>query len=484
MRFIANLRRFLADAKGNIAVLFGLAIIPVIGVIGAAVDYSLATASRTAVQAALDNTALMLAKMMPLDNTTLNNRGWQIFQSNLGYSPLVFDQTNFAVTQPTSNTINVALTNAVYNTKLIRVMSLVGMNSSFNVGTHTTVQWGNSRLRISLVLDNTGSMAQGTPSKISALISSTKTLIDKFAALETSPGDGSVYISIVPFAPSVNVDPANAGASWIDHTEWSKTHGSCSVSGGATQSACTTAHNSCTKPQYSSKNPCQNNGGNWGSHVGVWTATTFNSTNWDGCVMDRGTNTAPGTAAGYDQQIDLPGGAVPKWEAQSDTSATCTPMGVGLSYNWTSLKSTVDTMVPGGNTNQPIGLVWGWQTLRGGGPFTMPTKDTAHYDYKEYIILLTDGLNTIDRWYSSQTSIDDRMYYKPGATASGTCVNVKNDNISVFTVQVNTAGDPTSTLLQNCASDPSYFFLLTSSTSIDSAFSQIFNIIANLHVSQ
>ena len=41
---------------------FALAIIPMIGAIGAAVDYSRANSARTAMQAALDSTALILSK--------------------------------------------------------------------------------------------------------------------------------------------------------------------------------------------------------------------------------------------------------------------------------------------------------------------------------------------------------------------------------------------------------------------------------------
>ena len=48
---------------------FALASIPMIGAIGAAVDYSRANSARTAMQAALDSTALILSK----DAQTLTN---------------------------------------------------------------------------------------------------------------------------------------------------------------------------------------------------------------------------------------------------------------------------------------------------------------------------------------------------------------------------------------------------------------------------
>jgi hypothetical protein len=130
-------------------------------------------------------------------------------------------------------------------------------------------------------------------------------------------------------------------------------------------------------------------------------------------------------------------------------------------------------MTAAGNTNQAIGLQVGWQSLTA-SPFTVPAMD-PNYHYRQVIILLTDGLNTEDRWYSWQSSIDAREQ-----TA---CDNIKASGITLYTVQVNTDGDPTSTLLQSCASDSSKFFLLTSSTQIVDAFKQIGTALSNLRLS-
>ena len=64
---------------------------------------------------------------------------------------------------------------------------------------------------------------------------------------------------------------------------------------------------------------------------------------------------------------------------------------------------------PGGNTNQAIGLALGWMSLVGGGPFPTPPAMDPNYQYQQVIILLTDGLNTQDRWYTDQASIDARQ---------------------------------------------------------------------------
>ena len=155
---------------------------------------------------------------------------------------------------------------------------------------------------------------------------------------------------------------------------------------------------------------------------------------------------------------------------------------MALSYNWSGMTTLVNNMSPGGNTNQAIGLALGWMSLVGGGPFPTPPAMDPNYKYQQVIILLTDGLNTQDRWYTDQSSIDARQKM--------TCDNVNAAGITLYTIQVDTGGDPTSTLLQNCAGSPgkypnsSKFFLLTSSSAIVTTFNQIGTALSNLRVAK
>jgi hypothetical protein len=151
---------------------------------------------------------------------------------------------------------------------------------------------------------------------------------------------------------------------------------------------------------------------------------------------------------------------------------------MGLTYDWTALTAKVNSLVANGNTNQAIGLQWAFQSLTS-SPFTIPPKD-ANYKYSDVIILLTDGLNTENRWYTDQASIDARETL--------TCANVKAANITIYAIQVNTGNDPTSSLLQNCGSNSpgttDHFFLLTSSTQIVTTFNQIGTALSNLRVAK
>jgi len=223
-----------------------------------------------------------------------------------------------------------------------------------------------------------------------------------------------------------------------------------------------------------------NNGGTWGYgtwSTGVWTAaiwTPRNHNTWNGCVMDRGDPDAP-NSGNYDTNVAAPDSTNPATLYAAEQYGACPQAVMGLSYNWSGMTSLVNAMSPDGYTNQAIGLQLGWMSLVGGGPFTVPAMD-PNYTYQQVIILLTDGLNTQNRWYTSQASIDAREAL--------TCANIKAAKITLYTIQVNTGGDPTSTLLQNCASDTTKFFLLTSASAMITTFNQIGTNLTKLRVAQ
>jgi hypothetical protein len=135
-------------------------------------------------------------------------------------------------------------------------------------------------------------------------------------------------------------------------------------------------------------------------------------------------------------------------------------------------------MVANGSTNQPIGLAWGWHALTSGDPLNAgsPPPNTTRY-----IIILSDGLNTQDRWYGDgvhqSSSVDDRM--------TAVCTNAKADGIIVYAIFVDIGGTQgNSSVMQSCASDASKYYDLTSASQIGAAFTAIGQQITNLRVAQ
>lgn len=81
------LTRFFNNCKGGVAPMLALSIVPLIGAVGAAVDYSRANAVHTAMQSALDATILMLAKnAQDLSNTQIGQQGGSYFTANFANS--------------------------------------------------------------------------------------------------------------------------------------------------------------------------------------------------------------------------------------------------------------------------------------------------------------------------------------------------------------------------------------------------------------
>jgi hypothetical protein len=148
-----------------------------------------------------------------------------------------------------------------------------------------------------------------------------------------------------------------------------------------------------------------------------------------------------------------------------------------LSYNWTALKSLINSMTPNGNTNQGIGMAWAWQSLAQTSPLNAPAKD-PNYTYKDAIVLLSDGLNTQNRWYSNASQIDARQKIL--------CDNAKAAGVTIYTIHVNTGTppDPVSAVLQYCASGPQNFYVVTSASQTASVFNSIGTSLSKLRVAK
>ncbi len=148
------LSRLMKDRRGGVAPMFALAIIPVFGLAGAAIDYSRASSVRTGMQAAIDATALAMAKLAPtLTQTELQQKSTAYFNAMFNHP----EAKNLVITPTYSTAGGSQVTIAISGSVDTTFMKIMGYNS-INVGSTSTVKWGNTRLRVALVLDNTGSM--------------------------------------------------------------------------------------------------------------------------------------------------------------------------------------------------------------------------------------------------------------------------------------------------------------------------------------
>jgi Flp pilus assembly protein TadG len=468
--FGARWKTFASSRDGNVAVIFTIAILPIIGLAGAAVDYSRANSAKTALQAALDTTTLMLSKEAAgLTQDQLTQKAKDYFNANFNRTDVISASVaNVEYSTTGGSRLTIVATGSVKSD----FMGILG-TPQMSIGADSMVRWGNTRLRVALALDNTGSMASA--GKMDALKKASHKLLDTLKSAAALPGD--VYVSIVPFAREVNVDSANKAATWINWAPWDETHGSCSRGSRFTTNSACTATPACSRSRYTTKNNCENNNGTWYTTAGTWTA---DRSAWAGCVTDRDQNYDTTNTSPTANDTANPSTGFPAIE-----STICPTQLVAQTYAWDTLHTKIDQMTPNGNTNQAIGLAWGWMSLTDGAPLSPPPIVTSDgIKTTKILILLTDGLNTEDRWYSDAASIDARQQIA--------CENAKalGSDIVIYTVQVNTSGDPTSTLLQNCASPETVsppgkkFFILTTADGVVTTFDQIGTSLTKLRLAQ
>ncbi|GAC1505955.1 MAG: hypothetical protein NVS2B1_15630 [Bradyrhizobium sp.] len=226
-RLLDRLRR---DQRGNIAVIFAIALLPLVSFTGAAIDYSRANNARTSMQSALDSVALMLSKDLTqglIKASDINTKAQDYFNALYTNKDAAQSATVTATYTPSTATTAATILVTGSGSIMTDFMTVIGFpKMSFN--TSSTATWGTSLLRVSLVLDNTGSMAQSN--KIGALKTAAQNLVTQLLALARN--DGDVYISVVPFALDVNVGKANVNASWLRWDVWDPSISTSNCTGG------------------------------------------------------------------------------------------------------------------------------------------------------------------------------------------------------------------------------------------------------------
>ncbi len=188
-----------------------------------------------------------------------------------------------------------------------------------------------------------------------------------------------------------------------------------------------------------------------------------------------------------------------------------------LTNNTTTITNSIKAMKAVGDTNLLAGVMWGWRTISPNGPFnTQPTSTSGPQNAKPYnyvsssgavnhkiIVLMTDGMNN---WASASSDPNKGSYSSLGyyannrlgsTTASNArslmdaatlqaCTNAKSAGLVIYTVGF-TASDGIDSegqsVLQNCATSPSYAFIAANGTQLQAAFQAIADSMSNLRLS-
>jgi Flp pilus assembly protein TadG len=383
-------RAFGADRGGNVTLIFALSAIPLVGAVAVAVDYSRANSARTAMQAALDATTLMISReALDLQSGMVQQKARAYFEAQFNRNDVRNLNVTFnMVTNGPGDFTVVGSANAKIDTALAGVIG----HKNVDLGVNSQVRWGFKALELALALDNTGSMA--SKNKMVELKAAVKLLFDTLKSKSKVAGD--TKIAIIPFSTVVNIGTEHVDAPWMAYD------------------------GSITKA------------------------------NWQGCVADR------------DQPNDVKDATPNGSNATMFPAADCGTLAkaLPLTSDWAALDAKVDSMTPSGMTNVTIGMAWGWHALTSNEPFTQ--GQAVRPDIDKVMILLTDGLNTANRFTTNPSQIDART--------AQVCDNIKAAKIKLYTVRViegNVA------LLQGCATAPNMFYDVQISSQLKDVFASI-----------
>jgi Flp pilus assembly protein TadG len=202
-------RRFAADVRGNVAMLFGLSLPVLILMTFGGVDIHRMSTVRVNLQDALDAAALAAARSPYTADADLQRVGLAALKANLKSYPNVTleeDQTSFTLS---SDDVVIADARVQVKTLVANIfLPPYGqlMDDYLPVGSHSEVDRSSRNIEVALVLDVTGSMGG---QKIADLKTAAKELVDIIVQPVQTPYYSK--LALVPYSMGVNLG-SNANA--------------------------------------------------------------------------------------------------------------------------------------------------------------------------------------------------------------------------------------------------------------------------------
>lgn len=450
--------RLMADQSGSVAMLFGVTILVLCGMVAFSVDYSRTIAVRSRLQAAADAAVLAASPTGGQTQDQVNANVTNTFTYNM---PDQYMSASVTVDPP------VAITNGYRVTASADVpMSfgkLLGVDT-ITVRALAEAIRSQNNIEMALVLDNTFSMSG---SKISALQSAAKSLVDQIVA--ASPA-GTVKFALVPFSNYVNVGMQYRSAQWMSvPADWVET-----VPGGSYQTTdwagcpTTTVTYSCPNdgvPQTCSYQQCTTPGP---QRTVTYPSYPVNHV-WNGCAGSR--TPAPDLNVSASFNGPIPG----------ILDVSCPSPLARLTTDDSSIKSQIDNMVATGETYISSGLMWGWRVLNPATPFADGVAYNSTPKTKKIMILMTDGFNTRSQ---SSTNHDGSDSTAADQALGQLCAAVKAPGVELYTIDFEVNNTASKALLQGCASGFDHYYDAKDAAALTDAFNNIASSVIKLALSK
>lgn len=547
-RAVWSLNRWARDTRGNVAVIFALVLPLLIMITLGGVDISRVTTVKMNLQDALDAATLAAARSQFTDDESITDVGMASLRANLApFDDISLNEeaTRFRLDEKGAVVADATVDVATLVANIILPPYGQVLDDELPVSAHSEVMRSNNRIEVALVLDNTGSMAG------QKLTNTKAAAIDLINRLEAADGrsieSSAIKISLVPFSMTVRVHQGgtNSAPNWLSDAA---TH----TGGGAWSASNPYSMFSTAVSRFTL---FQTLGTTWGGCVEA-RPQPYDIRDTAPSSTDPSTMFVPYFAPDEPDRLDYPNFSTWKnWQYENNnylddgrpgsessspfannnarntewfarvrstskyvaTSGLSTSFGpnkgcdiqplIRLTDNYEALRTAVNNMGASGNTNVPLGAMWGWHTLSPNAPF----GDGRAYDserLQKIIIIMTDGENVMsdssspnDSSYNGlgyiwqnrlgitsgneaarRTRMDNRMDHATNGTED-LCGNMKNVGIQIYTVavQVDTQAQ---TLMRRCASSDDHYFPVNSASGIGAAFDRIAGAIENLRISR
>jgi Flp pilus assembly protein TadG len=531
---MALLSRLFNDRRGNVAVIFALALVPVAGAVGAALDYNRASSDRARLADALDAGVLAVGSQDEMDDA-------EAFDFVENWMTAHLDGVNDytwrleSVDQDGKGGITAVAKGSVPMT-LARVL---GFDEVPITVTSEAVR-SSGKIELALVLDNTGSMSRND--KIGKLRTAASDLVDTLVKAAKDPKD--LKIALVPFSQTVKVGSTYKTADWLDtagksasakslflgqtvkrldlFTKMGTSWGGCVESRNATYESTDTTPDPNTPdtlyvPYFAPDEPDTQVKEGKGQNAKYVDA--FNNNYLKDGKVSTIKSTLNGLGLGSMTTLPdfrlLEGDAGTKYTGKPKTgknddnamgyqygpNSGCeiAPL-MRLSADSGAVKKAIGKMTANGNTDITMGLAWGWNTISPNGPF----KDGVKYhdeEWQKYVVLMTDGFNQNEAGNADNQSLYSGIGYiwqgRMGITSGdeddrtaardenlkAMCQTMKDQGVVIFTVRVEFT-EKTSGVLEACASDTKKFYEVANAADLGKAFKNIGESIQALRIAK
>lgn len=404
-------RSFWKSRSGNVAMMFGLLLVPMLLGAGMAIDFARQNIARNLITESLDAASLRLAMLPDLEDPEFTQMARDIFEANLG-DRFRYSVNSFSAVRGQEGNIVVSADVNVIPT-FIRVAGINELNVSQSSEAGLRDRKG---LELVVAFDTTASMGFGN-----TWDTALDTVSDVLLTLSSYTGDADFYVSIIPFSDRVPVG--------TDKTAW-------------LPGAAPVGWNGCVEPREAVDGSYQ------------WALDD------DSPLTDPFVASIPNVTGGL---------------AGYNNGPRCPSVGVtGPTSNVQAVIDAAADFTAGGTGRFDVAMAWAWRMLSPKwtglwGPADYPAVTTD--DMKKVVVFVTDGrteaytheLSQMRSWGYNQGSVDgfDNMAY--------TCDRMKAEGIEIFMYRIN--GNPhAESYMQDCASSPEHYEFVTNNEDLAVAF--------------